>query len=465
MRRLGFVALACWMALAGGTMATAETIFVTTSVGGEIHRIQSRTGHVTTIAPGGPPWYGDLVLDAQGLLYTGAFLEHGVKRLDTATSAFLPDVATNLCAPLGLSIAPTGDLFVNVGMIGCPAAGVWRVPGRTASLAVPATPPYTQIPGATAFLRVGPFGGHLIALDAASRRVVRAAPPSFDVPVDFITLPPADSPVALAVSPSDGDVFVTLLDSAALGGSIRRYGPDGLFKHVFSDDIAAGRLAFDARGNLYVSEIRNDLVLRLTPDGTKTVVTDRIPGVLGMAVGPTFLDAPLNHFANAAIETIVDAGLTVGCATAPPLFCPEAAVTREEMAAFIIRALGEHDPPVTGFERFDDVPPTSPFFRFIDRLAELGITSGCGARRYCPGAPVSREQMAAVILRALGEFDPPQPATQRFLDVPPASPFYRFIDRLAGLGIAAGCTPTRYCPGDPVTRAQMAVFLTRAFGL
>jgi hypothetical protein len=78
---------------------------------------------------------------------------------------------------------------------------------------------------------------------------------------------------------------------------------------------------------------------------------------------------------------------------------------------------------------------------------------------------VTREQMAAFIIRALGEVSPSPPATQRFLDVPPASPFYAFIDRLAVLGITGGCTTTNYCPEAPVTRAQMAVFLVKAFGL
>jgi hypothetical protein len=73
--------------------------------------------------------------------------------------------------------------------------------------------------------------------------------------------------------------------------------------------------------------------------------------------------------------------------------------------------------------------------------------------------------MAAFILRALGEFSPPPPATQQFLDVPPTSPFYAFIHRLAALGITNGCGATSYCPQDPITRAQMAVFLVRAFNL
>jgi hypothetical protein len=73
--------------------------------------------------------------------------------------------------------------------------------------------------------------------------------------------------------------------------------------------------------------------------------------------------------------------------------------------------------------------------------------------------------MAAFIIRALGEPNPPTPPSQRFLDVPPTNPFYNFIDRMAALNITLGCGGGNYCPSATVTRAQMAAFLTRAFAL
>ena len=75
--------------------------------------------------------------------------------------------------------------------------------------------------------------------------------------------------------------------------------------------------------------------------------------------------------------------------------------------------------------------------------------------------------MAAFLIRALGQFNPPTPAQQRFIDVSSSSPFYAFIDQMAVLGITLGCDAqgTIYCPGNVVTREQMAAFLVRAFGL
>jgi hypothetical protein len=179
--------------------------------------------------------------------------------------------------------------------------------------------------------------------------------------------------------------------------------------------------------------------------------------------GAQFADVPQSHPFYVEIGKISGRGITLGCT--PGNFCPDDVVTRQQVSAFILRTLGEFDPPTPAMQRFADVPPSNFFYDFIDRLAELGITLGCDANNFCPEAVTPREQMATFIIRALGEFDPPTPAVQRFVDVPPTNPFYNFIDRLAALGITQGCTPTMFCPDDPVSRGQMAALLVRAFNL
>ena len=59
----------------------------------------------------------------------------------------------------------------------------------------------------------------------------------------------------------------------------------------------------------------------------------------------------------------------------------------------------------------------------------------------------------------------PDPAVATFLDVPVGAPFHREIEALASSGITAGCNGGNYCPGNPVTRGQMAAFLARGLGL
>jgi parallel beta-helix repeat protein len=176
-----------------------------------------------------------------------------------------------------------------------------------------------------------------------------------------------------------------------------------------------------------------------------------------------FTDVPPTHLFYTEISKIYARGITIGCAAAS--YCPDQVVTREQMAAFIIRSLGDFNPPTPAAQRFLDVPSSNPFYAFIDEMAARQITLGCGGGNYCPGSPVLREQMAAFIIRALGEFDPPAPPTQRFLDVPSSNVFYNFIDRMAVLNITLGCGGGNYCPSQSVTRGQMAAFLVRAFDL
>jgi hypothetical protein len=60
----------------------------------------------------------------------------------------------------------------------------------------------------------------------------------------------------------------------------------------------------------------------------------------------------------------------------------------------------------------------------------------------------------------------PAPAVATYPnDVPTTHPYFRFVEALASAGITGGCAPQAYCPDQPVTRGQMAVFLAAALGL
>ena len=98
----------------------------------------------------------------------------------------------------------------------------------------------------------------------------------------------------------------------------------------------------------------------------------------------------------ADIERLAAAGITRGCA--PDRFCPDRRVTRAEMAAFLARAL---DLPAGPAGRFVD-DDGSTHEADIERLAAAGITRGCAPDRFCPDQPVPREQVAAFLHRALG---------------------------------------------------------------
>jgi hypothetical protein len=163
------------------------------------------------------------------------------------------------------------------------------------------------------------------------------------------------------------------------------------------------------------------------------------------------------------------AGVTSGCSTTPPGFCPGQAVLRDQMAVFLLRGLhgATYAPPATTGV-FDDVPTGSWAAAWIEQLAREGITSGCGPSVYCPDMQVTRGQMAVFLLRAKhGPAYQPPAATGQFVDVPVDTPMAGWIEQLAREDITGGCsaTPAMYCANDPVTREQMAVFLVKTFGL
>jgi hypothetical protein len=77
--------------------------------------------------------------------------------------------------------------------------------------------------------------------------------------------------------------------------------------------------------------------------------------------------------------------------------------TREQMTLSLAQGLDLPQPPacVAGAEMFADVPASSPFCPYIEELVRLGITAGCAPGLYCPFASVTRQQMAAFLVKAL----------------------------------------------------------------
>ncbi|MBI5293979.1 MAG: S-layer homology domain-containing protein [Chloroflexi bacterium] len=112
---------------------------------------------------------------------------------------------------------------------------------------------------------------------------------------------------------------------------------------------------------------------------------------------------------------------------------------------------------------FADVPVGYWAISHIESLYANGITGGCTVSplNYCPANPVTRAQMAVFLLKAMyGAAYVPADATGTiFNDVPASNPFAKWIEQLAAEGITGGCGGGNYCPNTPVTREQMAVFL------
>ena len=181
----------------------------------------------------------------------------------------------------------------------------------------------------------------------------------------------------------------------------------------------------------------------------------------------TFLDVPYSYWTWRWIEAIEDAGVTTGCGSGN--YCPGAPMTRDEMALFLLRAKegGSYVPPACTTPMFADVPCSSSYAPWINELVRRGVTAGCGGGNYCPGTAVTRSQMAVFLLATLQGpgWTPPACSTPSFADMPCSSPFAAWVDELARRGVTAGCGGGDYCPNTTINRDQMAVFLSTNFSL
>jgi hypothetical protein len=165
--------------------------------------------------------------------------------------------------------------------------------------------------------------------------------------------------------------------------------------------------------------------------------------------------------------------------TGAPCFRPNDNMTRGQAAKIISNAAGYSDDIPASRQSFVDVPSSSPFWLYIERVYQHGAISGysCGAddepcpgSYYRPGAGLTRGQLAKIATSTAGFNDTPSGET--FSDVPEDSPFYLYIERAYAHGIISGyacgapgenCPGTYFRPAPNVTRGQAAKIVAGTF--
>jgi hypothetical protein len=264
---------------------------------------------------------------------------------------------------------------------------------------------------------------------------------------------------------------------AAMSGTSTSFtGPGAGATYTISDSAAdygtvpAGETVscFDAGANCYAVSIAAPSRPALHWDATfQETLSDTSVRSWPIHVGRSFTDVPSSRGDYRFVETILHSGITAGCGGAT--FCPDQDVTRAQMAVFVLRA--KHGaaylpPPATGLV-FSDVAVNAFGAAWIEQLAAENITAGCGnGPTYCPGASVTRAQMAVFVLKAKhGSAWTPPPASGDFTDVPVSNPFAPWVEALKDEGVTGGCGYRIYCPSAATKRGQTAVFLTKGFSL
>ena len=168
----------------------------------------------------------------------------------------------------------------------------------------------------------------------------------------------------------------------------------------------------------------------------------------------------------APFDALAERGIFVATECADGRICPEEPITRATLAVWLGRALTGEEPPSTQTTRFADVNSGDWRVPHIERFADLGVTRGCASEplRYCPDDAVKRGSMAAFLVRAFdlpdaasaGFADTVDHFFTNDIDALAAAGITK------GCTVQA---PPRYCPNQHVNRGQMATFIARALGL
>jgi len=189
----------------------------------------------------------------------------------------------------------------------------------------------------------------------------------------------------------------------------------------------------------------------------------------------SFTDVPSSSVYYDYVNVLSLWQITAGCTATT--FCPSDLVQRGQLAVFVIRSMlgnpcPNNTPCSSGFTYsatpyFTDVPSTDVFFPYIQKFRDLGITSGCTTTTFCPTDPVTRAQAAIFLVRGklksvFGD-NIGAPSTASFADVPTNAFAFPFVQKMFELGITSGCSATQFCPDRTLTRQEAAVFVVRAF--
>ncbi len=296
-----------------------------------------------------------------------------------------------------------------------------------------------------------------------------------DGPFD-VTLPVSiadGAPVTATATDPDGNTseFSQRLPFSVLP----RSGPDagGSPITISGTDFAAGATVTIGGQPATGVNVTNDTTITAMtpalPAGTANDLvvtnTDATAGTLVRGWIADFLDVPPAQQFHAYVTTLVSNAITSGIGGG--LYGVNDSTLRQQMAVFLLKArygICYVPPQCAGI--FSDVPCPSIFADWIEDLAGQGITGGCGTGVYCPQNPVRRDQMAVFLLKTrYGSSYTPPMCSGTFADVPCPSQFADWIEELAAEMITSGCGGGNYCPLNPNTRGQMAVFIVKTFSL
>jgi hypothetical protein len=255
------------------------------------------------------------------------------------------------------------------------------------------------------------------------------------------------------------------------------------------DDGGYIRLGSDAYYSQGVIPLPGGSTPTPTPTVTGTPPTPTRTPICGLAFEDTPPGSTFYPYVTCLVCHNIVSGYACGGPGEPcnaghdPYFRPNSPVTRGQVAKIVAQSAGFNEPVTT--QTFQDVPPGSTFYNYVERLATRGFMSGypCGNPEPCvppfsrpyfrPNGTATRGQLAKIVSNAAGYSEAVH--GQTFQDVSAGSTFYNYIERLASRSIIGGypcgnpepCVPPLnrpyFRPNGTVTRGQTSKIVSSAF--
>ncbi len=196
-------------------------------------------------------------------------------------------------------------------------------------------------------------------------------------------------------------------------------------------------------------------VMSFTTTGTSQTTTVPAPTPSRAAI---FSDVPTTYWGYDAISSLSSQGIVSGYPDGT--FKPDATITRAEFATMLVKALGLNTAGTTG--QFTDVTADAWCYGSVNAAVYAGLVSGMGDHLFAPNAPITREQMAVMVTKALGSKAPAVAGTElnAFSDSSAVSSWaVTGMEEAVKAGIVSGMTAGTLAPQANATRAQAAAMI------